>query len=103
MSCASPCRRELSVTARWQQLRVEVLGPVCAWIGDEPVNLGPARQRAVLALLAFRAGRPVSRGEIIDAVWGDDRPASAVNGVHTYVKGLRQALDPARSHRSPGE
>lgn len=69
------------MTARWHQLRVQALGPVCAWLGDEPANLGPARQRAVFAVLAFRAGRLVSRGEIIDALWGDDRPASAVNGV----------------------
>jgi hypothetical protein len=38
----------------------------------------------------------VSRDEIIDAVWGDRPPASAVNGVHLYIGALRQALEPER-------
>jgi DNA-binding winged helix-turn-helix (wHTH) protein len=46
----------------------------------------------VLALLAVRANLVVSRDEIIDGVWGDRPPASAVNGVHVHVGALRQAL-----------
>jgi len=91
------------VSGGTRQLRVQVLGPVSAWLAGQPLDLGPARQRALLAVLAFRPGKPVSRDEIIDAVWGDNPPHSAVNGVHTYVKGLRRALEPGRPHRSGGE
>jgi DNA-binding SARP family transcriptional activator len=90
------------VGAEFRELRIQVLGPVSAWLSDQALSLGPARQRALLALLAFRPGRPVSRDEIIDAVWGDAPPASAVNGVHTYVKGLRRVLEPDRPRRSAG-
>jgi DNA-binding SARP family transcriptional activator len=82
-------------------LRVEVLGQVRAWLGDE-VALGPARQRAVFAMLAARAGRPVSRGELVDGVWGDAAPASAAGNVHTYISGLRRTLDPGRSRWTAG-
>ncbi|WP_314219513.1 AfsR/SARP family transcriptional regulator [Streptomyces zaehneri] len=61
--------------------------------------LGPPKQRAVLALLASRAGDVVGIEHIIDAVWGSDVPQTAVNGVHTYVAGLRRVLEPDRSRR----
>ncbi|MBP5873171.1 hypothetical protein F3K24_43485, partial [Streptomyces sp. LBUM 1485] len=80
-------------------LSVQLLGPVRAWRGDTEVVLGPPKQRAVLALLADRAGDVVSIEHIIDAVWGSDVPQTAANGVHTYVAGLRRVLDPGRSRR----
>ena len=73
-------------------LRVSVLGPVRAWIGEHEIDLGAARQRAVFAVLAAHAGRPVGRDELIAAVWGDSPPATAVGNVYTYVSGLRRSL-----------
>jgi len=52
-------------------------------------------------VLATRANRVVSRGELVDAVWGDEPPASAEGGVYTYVAGLRRVLEPDRPRRSP--
>ncbi|GAA3458557.1 BTAD domain-containing putative transcriptional regulator [Saccharothrix longispora] len=77
-------------------LRVRLLGPVRAWLGDAERGLGAARQRTVFALLAGRANRVVSREELVDGVWGDAAPAGAVGSLHTYVSGLRRALGPAR-------
>ncbi|WP_189061543.1 AfsR/SARP family transcriptional regulator [Longimycelium tulufanense] len=65
--------------------------------------LGPPRQRAVLGILAARANQVVTRDELIDGVWGEERPATAENGVHTYVAGLRQILEPHRARRAPGQ
>jgi len=45
-------------------LRVALLGPVLAWRGDRELALGPAQRQAVLAMLALRAGRVVSRDEL---------------------------------------
>ena len=71
--------------------------------GDEPVDLGPAKQRAVLAVLLLHAGRPVPTHQIVDAVWGEEPPENGANVVQKYVAGLRRVLEPQRSPRSPGE
>jgi DNA-binding SARP family transcriptional activator/tetratricopeptide (TPR) repeat protein len=83
-------------------LRVGVLGPVTAWYGDQELSVGQPRQQAVLGVLAMRANRVISRGELVDAVWGQDPPASAEGGIYTYVAGLRRIIEPNRSLRGPG-
>ncbi|MFE2757488.1 BTAD domain-containing putative transcriptional regulator [Actinosynnema sp. NPDC059335] len=77
-------------------LRLAVLGPVRAWVGDREVPLGSARPRAVFAMLALRAGAAVRRGDLVAGVWGQDAPATAEGSVHTYVSLLRKALEPER-------
>jgi tetratricopeptide (TPR) repeat protein len=57
----------------------------------------------VLGMLALRANQAVSRSELIDGMWGEDPPASAVNSVHVYVAGLRRVLEPGRARRAPGQ
>jgi DNA-binding SARP family transcriptional activator/tetratricopeptide (TPR) repeat protein len=83
-------------------LRVGVLGPVMAWYDDQELPVGQPRQQAVLGILAMRANRVISRGELVDAVWGQDPPASAEGGIYTYVAGLRRVIEPNRSLRGPG-
>ena len=82
-------------------LRVGVLGPVTAWRDEREIETGQPRQLAVLGVLATRANRVVSRGELVDAVWGEEPPASAEGGIYTYVAGLRRALEPDRPRRAP--
>jgi hypothetical protein len=41
------------------------------------------------------------RNELIDAVWGDGAPTTVENCIHTYIAGLRRALEPRRGHRAP--
>jgi DNA-binding SARP family transcriptional activator len=84
-------------------LRVGVLGPVTAWRDGREVPGGQPRQLAVLGVLATRANRLVSRGELVDAVWGDMPPASAEGGIYTYVAGLRRILEPDRPRPNPGQ
>ncbi|KAA2255239.1 tetratricopeptide repeat protein [Solihabitans fulvus] len=67
-----------------------------AWRGEDLVALGPPQRRAVLAVLLLRVGRVVSADEIIEAVWGEDPPLTALGSVHTHVSMLRRVLDPAR-------
>lgn len=83
-------------------MRLELLGPLRIWLGDREISLGAPKQRAVLALLAIRAGEIVGVEQIIDGVWGDDVPASAANCVHTYVASLRRMLQPDRRRRTGG-
>jgi DNA-binding SARP family transcriptional activator len=80
-----------------------ILGPLEALVDGKPVELGGPRQRALLGVLLTRAGLTVSRDAIVDALWGDDPPASATNVLQTYVSHLRKALPPdCLVTRSPG-
>jgi DNA-binding SARP family transcriptional activator len=73
-------------------IRFSVLGPVRLHRRGAEETAGQPRQSAVLASLLLRAGRPVSLSKLVDDVWGDEAPASAVGSVRTYVYRLRQAL-----------
>jgi DNA-binding SARP family transcriptional activator/tetratricopeptide (TPR) repeat protein len=84
-------------------LLIRLLGPVRAWQGDRELELGGPQRQAVLALLALRANQAVSRSELIDGIWGEDPPPSAVNALHVHVAGLRRALEPNRANRAPGK
>ena len=66
--------------------------------------MGQPRQQAVLGILAMRANRVISRGELVDAVWGQDPPASAEGGIYTYVAGLRRdhRAEPVAARAGPG-
>jgi transcriptional regulator with XRE-family HTH domain len=76
-------------------LRLAVLGPLAAWRDGCQVALGSPMQRAVLGLLALTPNVPVPRSAIIDALWGDDQPASAAHLVQVYASRLRRLLDPS--------
>jgi YVTN family beta-propeller protein len=54
--------------------------------------LGGPRQRSVLADLVMHAGQTVSTVQLIDDVWGENPPPSAIHTVETYVSRLRQIL-----------
>ncbi|WP_078843957.1 AfsR/SARP family transcriptional regulator [Streptomyces albus] len=83
-------------------MRLELLGSVRAWCDEAEVPLGPPKQRAVVGVLASRVNEIVGVEEIVDAVWGSAVPQTAANGVHTYVAGLRRALEPGRGRRASG-
>jgi DNA-binding SARP family transcriptional activator len=84
------------------ELRIEVLGPVRAWRGPAELALGPARQRAVFTVLALRAGRSVTRADLVSAVWGVHAPKSVAGNIHTYVSNLRRVLEPDRDRWNTG-
>jgi predicted ATPase/DNA-binding SARP family transcriptional activator len=73
-------------------VEVSLLGPVEATRSGRAVDLGGPQQRALLALLALRAGRVVPVGSLIDALWPESPPASAGKVVQTYVSRLRKTL-----------
>jgi DNA-binding SARP family transcriptional activator len=73
--------------------RFEVLG------ADGPVDLGPPKQRAVLAVLLLEAGRVVAAERLVELLWGDAPKALA--SLQAYVSNLRRALEPGRRPRDP--
>jgi DNA-binding SARP family transcriptional activator len=72
-------------------MRFRLLGAVEAEDSGVPVALGGPRQRAVLAALLLRAGRPAGTGYLVDAVW-ESPPATPESNIRTYVAGLRRCL-----------
>jgi DNA-binding SARP family transcriptional activator len=81
-------------------IRIQVLGPVQAWRADREVPLGPPQQRSLLAHLVVAGGRPTPTGTLIDELWPESPPRSAVNIVQTYIKRLRRLLEPERPARA---
>ncbi|MEU6408791.1 BTAD domain-containing putative transcriptional regulator [Microbispora sp. NPDC046933] len=78
-------------------VRYSLLGPLRAWRDGQELDLGWARQQAVLAVLLLEMNRPVSVSAIVDAVWGNDPPRNARSTVQTYVSRLRRVLQPGRT------
>ncbi len=76
------------------RLTITGLGPLSAFVDDVQIDLGPPKQRAVLAVLALCAGATVSPEQLVDRVWGESAPATAAGSLHTYLSGLRRALGP---------
>ena len=64
------------------------------------VRLGGTHQRAVLALLVLGAGDLVPAVRLVDEIWGEQPPASALNIVQGHVSALRKELGRDRSRRA---
>ncbi|MFJ9925067.1 AfsR/SARP family transcriptional regulator [Streptomyces misionensis] len=74
-------------------VRYRLLGPTQALRPDgTAVPVGGARLRALLSVLALRAGRTVPTGVLVDEVWGADPPADAAGALQALVGRLRRAL-----------
>ncbi len=85
---------------------VERVAPISVWcfggfrmaIGKQPLDLSPVRPRARTALhfLALRAGQPVHREALIEALWSDLSPEAATRNLHVAISSLRGYLEPER-------
>ncbi|GAA2275500.1 hypothetical protein GCM10010145_38060 [Streptomyces ruber] len=75
-------------------MRYRVLGTTQAIRPDgSPVPVGGARLRALLTVLALRAGRTVPVGLLVDEVWAaGEPPAEATGAVQALVGRLRRIL-----------
>ena len=78
-----------------------VLGPLEVTVEGRPAVLGGSRQRLVLAALVVHANTAVSVDRLIDIVWGDEPPSSALTTLQKYVHRLRTAIDPGRAAADP--
>src|SRR6187551_2110159 len=59
--------------------------------GGRPVKLG-RQPMELLLLLVDRQGQLVSRGEIVDLLWGKDVFVDVETGINTAISKIRQAL-----------
>ncbi|HEX6699176.1 MAG TPA: BTAD domain-containing putative transcriptional regulator [Gaiellaceae bacterium] len=78
-------------------LRFNILGPLEARRLGDPVDLGGAKQRALLAVLLLNANKVVPVERLIDDLWGEEPPETAANTLQVYVSQLRKLLEPGVS------
>ncbi|WP_307832710.1 BTAD domain-containing putative transcriptional regulator [Planomonospora sp. ID91781] len=82
-----------------------VLGPVEAYPGDnggdDGLDLGGLRQRAVLARLLVARGQVVPVDTLLYDLWDDDAAKGAQSGLQVYISRLRRVLEPGRPRGGP--
>ena len=75
-------------------MEFRILGPLEVRDNGRVLELGGAKQRAVLALLLLHANEVVSLDRLIDGIWGERPPHTAAAAVHGSVSRLRKVLEP---------
>ena len=80
-------------------MEFRVLGALEAGASGVVADLGPPKQRALLAILLLHAGEIVSIERLTDLLWGDAPPRTAEHSIRIYVSELRKALEPMAGRR----
>jgi DNA-binding SARP family transcriptional activator len=80
-------------------MEFHVLGPLEIVRQGRTLEPGTGKQRALLAVLLLHRNEVVSSDRLIDALWGENAPATAPKIIQSYVSRLRKVLD----ERSAGE
>ena len=73
-------------------MEFRVLGPTELWLAGRQRDLGPARERGVLAILLLTPGTIVPAETLIDRLWDAQPPAKARESLSVYVARLRASL-----------
>ena len=99
-------RKKLANRAdRWfhpTDMRFQTLGPLSVSSNGEAVSLGGPKQRTLLAVLLLHRNEVVARDYLVDALWGERPPRSAVESLDTYLYRLRKLLGHDRLAREAG-
>ncbi len=80
-----------------ESMEFHVLGPLEIVRQGRTLELGAGKQRALLAVLLLHANEVVSTDRLIDALWGEQAPATAPKIVQGYVSRLRKVARRARA------
>lgn len=73
-------------------LEIFILGPLEVRRGSTALEIGSAKQRALLGVLLLHAGEAISTQRLVDELWGERPPATAEKLVQGYVHALRKQL-----------
>jgi DNA-binding SARP family transcriptional activator len=82
-------------------MEFRILGPLEVLENGRQIELGGAKQRALLAILLLHANEVVSTDRLIDALWEDEAPANGRKTLQVYVSQLRKALGKGRVETRP--
>jgi basic membrane lipoprotein Med (substrate-binding protein (PBP1-ABC) superfamily)/DNA-binding SARP family transcriptional activator len=86
-------------------MNFRILGTLQAEVDGRLVDLGPPKQRSLLAILLLNANQSVATDRLIDLIWGDAPPRTAAHSIQIYVSALRKLFDDNDGRietRSPG-
>ncbi len=72
-----------------------ILGPLEVLDEGQPLDVGPHKQRSLLAILLIHANRVVTTDHLLEELWGDDAEGKE-NALWVYVSRLRAILEPTR-------
>ncbi|MBB5783077.1 AfsR/SARP family transcriptional regulator [Nonomuraea jabiensis] len=81
------------------EARFALLGPVSVDGPDGPITLGSPKQRTALAALLLEANRTVSNDRLVDLIWGERAPRTAVARLQVYIHELRALVGKERISR----
>lgn len=73
-------------------MEFRILGPLEVRDGEDNVPLGPAKERALLAVLLLQGSAVVSRERLISELWGEAPPPTAAKALNVHVSQLRKRL-----------
>src|SRR5262249_35158964 len=82
-------------------MEFRILGPLEAREDGCGLDLGAQKHRALLAVLLLDANRVVSTERLIDALWDDEPPETALKALQVYVSQLRKVVGRDRLERKP--
>ena len=84
-------------------IEFRILGPLEVVQDEAPLALGGQKQRALLGLLVLHAGSVVSTDRLLDQLWGEQPPRTALTSLQNQISQLRKLLGAATVvTRAPG-
>jgi predicted ATPase/DNA-binding SARP family transcriptional activator/Tfp pilus assembly protein PilF len=89
-------RSRRSIT-RLEEMEFGLLGPLEVSCAGKPVELGGHKQRALLGVLVLNANGVIAADRLVELLWADEPPATAIHALHVHVSQLRKALMAAGS------
>lgn len=81
-------------------MEIRLLGGLAVSADGDHLPLGTPKQQLVLAMLALQVGRLVTVEQLVDELWPEDPPRSAVPNIRSYAGNLRRSLDAVRGGRA---
>jgi DNA-binding SARP family transcriptional activator len=69
-----------------------VLGPLQVRQDGAPVAIPGAKPRAILTMLGLHGGSVVGADVLVELIWDDDPPRTAVKALQTHISSLRHTL-----------
>ena len=76
-------------------MKIRVLGPMTLHHDDNSATPTAPKPRSILALLLLHANQTVPVSAMVQELWGDSPPVSALTTLQTYILHLRRALSAA--------
>ncbi|WFE37556.1 BTAD domain-containing putative transcriptional regulator [Micromonospora sp. WMMD998] len=83
---------QISQSLGVSRVEIRVLGGIKALVSGLELPLGTPKQKILLAMLGVAANRLVTVEEMVDELWPDAPPRSAIPNVRTYAANLRRAF-----------